>query len=377
MAKKKNADELEVLKKDDTSGRKKALEKALADIESDYGKGAIMRLGNYKMEDVDVISTGAIGIDLALGVGGIPKGRIIEIYGPESSGKTTLTLQIIAEAQKAGGETAFIDAEHALDPIYAKKLGVDIDRLLVSQPNNGEEAMEITEKLIRSSAIDLVVVDSVAALVPQAEIEGNMGDTHVALQARLMSQALRKIAGAMNKTNTTVIFINQLREKVGGYGNPEVTPGGRALKFYSSVRIDIRKGQQIVDGGKHVGNLTRVKIVKNKVAPPFKEVEVEMVYGQGISRMGSLIDTAIEFDIINKAGSWFSYGEEKIGQGREKVKKYLDENPEKAEEIKKKVMDKVKELTGFDKEEAEKEAKTKEKDTKKDVKDPKETKETK
>lgn len=377
MAKKKNADELEVLKKEDTSGRKKALEKALADIESDYGKGAIMRLGNYKMEDVDVISTGAIGIDLALGVGGIPKGRIIEIYGPESSGKTTLTLQIIAEAQKAGGETAFIDAEHALDPIYAKKLGVDIDRLLVSQPNNGEEAMEITEKLIRSSAIDLVVVDSVAALVPQAEIEGNMGDTHVALQARLMSQALRKIAGAMNKTNTTVIFINQLREKVGGYGNPEVTPGGRALKFYSSVRIDIRKGQQIVDGGKPVGNLTRVKVVKNKVAPPFKEVEVEMVYGQGISRMGSLIDTAIEFDIINKAGSWFSYGEEKIGQGREKVKTYLDENPDKAEEIKKKVMDKVKELTGFDKEEAEKEAKAKEKDTKKDVKETKETKETK
>ena len=374
MAKKKNADELEVLKKEDTSGRKKALEKALADIESDYGKGAIMRLGNYKMEDVDVISTGAIGIDLALGVGGIPKGRIIEIYGPESSGKTTLTLHIIAEAQKAGGETAFIDAEHALDPIYAKKLGVDIDRLLVSQPNNGEEAMEITEKLIRSSAIDLVVVDSVAALVPQAEIEGNMGDTHVALQARLMSQALRKIAGAMNKTNTTVIFINQLREKVGGYGNPEVTPGGRALKFYSSVRIDIRKGQQIVDGGKPVGNLTRVKVVKNKVAPPFKEVEVEMVYGQGISRMGSLIDTAIEFDIINKAGSWFSYGEEKIGQGREKVKTYLDENPDKAEEIKKKVMDKVKELTGFDKEEAEKEAKAKEKDTKKDAKEKKETK---
>ena len=374
MAKKKNADELEVLKKEDTSGRKKALEKALADIESDYGKGAIMRLGNYKMEDVDVISTGAIGIDLALGVGGIPKGRIIEIYGPESSGKTTLTLHIIAEAQKAGGETAFIDAEHALDPIYAKKLGVDIDRLLVSQPNNGEEAMEITEKLIRSSAIDLVVVDSVAALVPQAEIEGNMGDTHVALQARLMSQALRKIAGAMNKTNTTVIFINQLREKVGGYGNPEVTPGGRALKFYSSVRIDIRKGQQIVDGGKPVGNLTRVKVVKNKVAPPFKEVEVEMIYGQGISRMGSLIDTAIEFDIINKAGSWFSYGEEKIGQGREKVKAYLDENPDKAEEIKKKVMDKVKELTGFDKEEAEKEAKAKEKDTKKDAKETKETK---
>ncbi len=374
MAKKKNADELEVLKKEDTSGRKKALEKALADIESDYGKGAIMRLGNYKMEDVDVISTGAIGIDLALGVGGIPKGRIIEIYGPESSGKTTLTLHIIAEAQKAGGETAFIDAEHALDPIYAKKLGVDIDRLLVSQPNNGEEAMEITEKLIRSSAIDLVVVDSVAALVPQAEIEGNMGDTHVALQARLMSQALRKIAGAMNKTNTTVIFINQLREKVGGYGNPEVTPGGRALKFYSSVRIDIRKGQQIVDGGKPVGNLTRVKVVKNKVAPPFKEVEVEMIYGQGISRMGSLIDTAIEFDIINKAGSWFSYGEEKIGQGREKVKTYLDENPDKAEEIKKKVMDKVKELTGFDKEEAEKEAKAKEKDTKKDAKEKKETK---
>ncbi len=374
MAKKKNADELEVLKKEDTSGRKKALEKALADIESDYGKGAIMRLGNYKMEDVDVISTGAIGIDLALGVGGVPKGRIIEIYGPESSGKTTLTLQIIAEAQKAGGETAFIDAEHALDPIYAKKLGVDIDRLLVSQPNNGEEAMEITEKLIRSSAIDLVVVDSVAALVPQAEIEGNMGDTHVALQARLMSQALRKIAGAMNKTNTTVIFINQLREKVGGYGNPEVTPGGRALKFYSSVRIDIRKGQQIVDGGKPIGNLTRVKVVKNKVAPPFKEVEVEMIYGQGISRMGSLIDTAIEFDIINKAGSWFSYGEEKIGQGREKVKTYLDENPDKAEEIKKKVMDKVKELTGFDKEEAEKEAKAKEKETKKDAKEKKETK---
>ena len=275
-------------------------------------------------------------------------GRIIEVYGPESSGKTTLTLHIVAEVQKMGGEAAFIDAEHALDPIYAKKLGVDIERLIVSQPDNGEEALEITEKLIRSSAVDLVVVDSVAALVPKAEIEGNMGDSHMALQARLMSQALRKIAGQMNKTNTTVIFINQIREKVGVmYGSPEVTPGGRALKFYSSVRIDIRKADKILEGGVMVGNKTKVKIVKNKVAAPFKEVMLTMRYGKGLDTEGDIINLAIDFGVVEKAGSWFSYNGERIGQGREKVREYMEANPDKKEEIEEKVKQKAKESTSY------------------------------
>ena len=275
-------------------------------------------------------------------------GRIIEVYGPESSGKTTLTLHIVAEVQKMGGEAAFIDAEHALDPIYAKKLGVDIERLIVSQPDNGEEALEITEKLIRSSAVDLVVVDSVAALVPKAEIEGNMGDSHMALQARLMSQALRKIAGQMNKTNTTVIFINQIREKVGVmYGSPEVTPGGRALKFYSSVRIDIRKADKILEGGVMVGNKTKVKIVKNKVAAPFKEVMLTMRYGKGLDTEGDIINLAIDFGVVAKAGSWFSYNGERIGQGREKVREYMEANPDKKEEIEEKVKQKAKESTSY------------------------------
>ncbi len=275
-------------------------------------------------------------------------GRIIEVYGPESSGKTTLTLHIVAEVQKMGGEAAFIDAEHALDPIYAKKLGVDIERLIVSQPDNGEEALEITEKLIRSSAVDLVVVDSVAALVPKAEIEGNMGDSHMALQARLMSQALRKIAGQMNKTNTTVIFINQIREKVGVmYGSPEVTPGGRALKFYSSVRIDIRKADKILENGVMVGNKTKVKIVKNKVAAPFKEVMLTMRYGKGLDTEGDIINLAIDFGVVEKAGSWFSYNGERIGQGREKVREYMEANPDKKEEIEEKVKQKAKESTSY------------------------------
>ena len=308
---------------DTSMGKEKALELALSQIEKQFGKGAVMKLGEFKTTDVEAISTGALSLDVALGIGGIPRGRIIEIYGPESSGKTTLALHMIAECQKSGGEAAFIDAEHALDPVYAKHLGVDIDNLIVSQPDNGEEALEITEKLIRSSAVDLVVVDSVAALVPKAEIEGNMGDSHMALQARLMSQALRKIAGQMNKTNTTVIFINQIREKVGVmYGSPEVTPGGRALKFYSSVRIDIRKADKILENGVMVGNKTKVKIVKNKVAAPFKEVMLTMRYGKGLDTEGDIINLAIDFGVVEKAGSWFSYNGERIGQGREKVREY-------------------------------------------------------
>jgi len=308
MAKKKAVDE-----KDDKalSERAKVLDLAMKQIHKEFGEGSIMKLGENQKMNIKVISTGSMNLDMALGVGGIPRGRIVEIYGPESSGKTTFALQAIAAAQKAGGKVAFIDAEHALDPVYAKKLGVDIERLIVSQPDNGEEALEITEKLIRSSAVDLVVVDSVAALVPKAEIEGNMGDSHMALQARLMSQALRKIAGQMNKTNTTVIFINQIREKVGVmYGSPEVTPGGRALKFYSSVRIDIRKADKILEGGVMVGNKTKVKIVKNKVAAPFKEVMLTMRYGKGLDTEGDIINLAIDFGVVEKAGSWFSYNGE-------------------------------------------------------------------
>ena len=290
--------------------------------------------------EIEAIPTGALSLDIALGIGGVPRGRIIEIYGPESSGKTTLALHIIAEAQKIGGEAAFIDAEHALDPVYAKKLGVDIDNLIVSQPDTGEQALEITESLIRSGALDVVVVDSVAALVPKAEIDGDMGDSHMGLQARLMSQALRKLAGAINKSKTVLIFINQLREKIGVmFGNPETTTGGRALKFYASVRMDIRKIENIKQDGEIKGNRVRVKVVKNKVAPPFREAEFDVVYGQGISKEGNILDMAVNLDIVEKAGSWFSYNGERIGQGRENVKKYLKENPEMLDEIEKKVRD--------------------------------------
>ena len=324
----------------DNSEKRKALEAAMSQIEKQFGKGSVMKLGDFKETGVDAISTGALNLDIALGIGGIPRGRIIEIYGPESSGKTTLALHAVAEAQKAGGEAAFIDAEHALDPVYAKKIGVDIDNLIVSQPDTGEQALEIAEALIRSGAIDIVVVDSVAALVPKAEIDGDMGDAHVGLQARLMSQALRKLAGTINKTNATIIFINQLREKVGVmFGNPETTAGGRALKYYASVRMDIRRVEAIKQDGEVVGNRTRVKIVINKVAPPFREAEFDIVYGKGISKEGSLLDLAVTLDIIEKAGSWFSYNGERIGQGRENIKKYLSENPSLMAEIEKKVRD--------------------------------------
>ena len=324
--------------------KRKALENAIANIDKQFGKGAVMKLGDNVSMNVDVISTGALGLDLALGVGGLPRGRIIEIYGPESSGKTTVALHVIAEAQKNGGEAAFIDAEHALDPVYAKALGVDIDNLIVSQPDTGEQALEIAEALVRSGAIDVIVIDSVAALVPKAEIDGEMGDSHVGLHARLMSQALRKLSGVINKSKTTAIFINQLREKVGVmYGNPEVTTGGRALKFYASVRLDIRKVEAIKNGTEVVGNRTRAKVVKNKVAPPFKEAEFDIIYGEGISKVGSLIDVAVMYNIINKSGAWFSYEEQRIGQGRENVKVYLKEHPELIEEIDAKVRAAVKE----------------------------------
>ena len=318
--------------------KKKALEAAMAQIEKNYGKGSVMKLGEYKAMEIEAIPTGALSLDIALGIGGVPRGRIIEIYGPESSGKTTLALHIIAEAQKLGGEVAFIDAEHALDPVYSKKLGVDIDNLIVSQPDTGEQALEITESLVRSGALDVIVVDSVAALVPKAEIDGDMGDPHMGLQARLMSQALRKLAGAINKSKTVLIFINQLRDKIGVmFGNPETTTGGRALKFYASVRLDIRKAENIKQDGEIKGSRTKVKVVKNKVAPPFREAEFDIMYGEGISREGNVLDMAVNLDIIEKSGSWFSYNGDRIGQGRENVKKYLRENPEMLDEVEKKV----------------------------------------
>lgn len=324
----------------ENSEKKKALEAALGQIEKQFGKGSIMKLGEFHEMNVEAIPTGALSLDIALGIGGIPRGRIIEIFGPESSGKTTLALHVIAEAQKMGGEAAFIDAEHALDPVYAKHLGVNIDDLIVSQPDTGEQALEIAEALTRSGAIDVIVVDSVAALVPKAEIDGDMGDAHVGLQARLMSQALRKLAGVINKSKTVIVFINQLREKVGiMFGNPETTPGGRALKFYSSVRLDIRKIENIKTDGEVVGNRARVKVIKNKVAPPFREAEFDIVYGKGISKEGNVLDIGVNLDIIEKSGSWFSYNGERIGQGRENVKQYLSENPKVMEEIEKKIRD--------------------------------------
>ncbi len=314
--------------------KKKALDLAISQIEKQFGKGSIMKLGEASKLDLDYISTGSLDLDIAIGIGGVPRGRIIEIYGPESSGKTTIALHVIAEAQKEGGIAAFIDAEHALDPNYAKKLGVDIDNLIISQPDTGEQALEITEALIRSGAIDVVVIDSVAALVPKAEIEGEMGDSHIGLQARLMSQALRKLAGAISKSNATCIFINQLREKVGVmFGNPETTSGGRALKFYASIRLDVRKIDSIKQGEEILGNRTRVKVVKNKVAPPFKQAEFDIMYGEGISKEGSIVDAGVNAGIINKAGSWFSYNDIKLGQGRENAKEFLRQNPEIYQEI--------------------------------------------
>ncbi|NLC47965.1 MAG: recombinase RecA, partial [Tenericutes bacterium] len=312
----------------------KALEQVLADIEKQFGKGAIMKLGERGVRNIDVVSSGSIMVDQALGVGGYPKGRIIEIFGPESSGKTTIALHAIAEVQKTGGRAAFIDAEHALDPVYAKKLGVNIDELLLSQPDTGEQALEIVEALVRSEVVNMIVIDSVAALVPQAEIEGEMGDSHIGLQARLMSQALRKLSGIINKTNTICIFINQLREKVGViFGNPETTPGGRALKFYSTIRLDVRRGEQIKSGTDIMGNKTVIKIVKNKVAPPFKTADVEIMYGEGISKTGEIVDLASNMGIIDKSGAWFSYKGEKIGQGKENVKLLLKNNPDLYKEI--------------------------------------------
>jgi len=318
----------------------KTLDQVLADIEKQFGKGAIMKLGEKGVKNIDVVSSGSLALDQALGVGGYPKGRIIEVFGPESSGKTTIALHAIAEVQKTGGRAAFIDAEHALDPVYAKKLGVDTDELLLSQPDTGEQALEIVEALVRSEAMSIIVIDSVAALVPQAEIEGEMGDSHVGLQARLMSQALRKLGGVINKTNTICIFINQLREKVGIlFGNPETTPGGRALKFYSSVRLDVRRGEQIKVNGDVLGNKTNIKVVKNKVAPPFKTAEVEIMYGEGVSKTGEIIDIAANLGIIDKSGAWFSYKGEKIGQGKENVKLLLKNNPSLYAELEKKVRD--------------------------------------
>ena len=318
--------------------KKKALESALGQIEKQFGKGSVMKLGDFTAMNVEAIPTGELSLDVALGIGGIPKGRIIEIFGPESSGKTTLALHAIAECQKRGGEAAFIDAEHALDPVYAKHLGVDIDNLIVSQPDTGEQALEIAEALVRSGAIDIIVVDSVAALVPKAEIDGDMGDAHVGLQARLMSQALRKLAGVLNKSNTAIVFINQLREKVGiMFGNPETTPGGRALKFYASVRLDIRKIENLKQDGEVFGNRVRVKVVKNKVAPPFREAEFDIIYGKGISKSGNILDLGVNLDIVEKSGSWFAYDGTRIGQGRENAKRYLEENPEIMADIEKKV----------------------------------------
>lgn len=325
-----------------SSDKQKALDIALHNIQKQFGKGSIMKLGEQANMNIDVIPTGALSLDIALGVGGVPRGRVVEIFGPESSGKTTVALHIIAEAQKLGGIAAFIDAEHALDSTYAKNLGVDIDNLLVSQPDTGEQALEIAEALVRSGAVDIVVVDSVAALVPRAEIEGEMGDSHVGLQARLMSQALRKLTGAISKSKTTAVFINQIREKVGiMFGNPETTPGGRALKFYSSVRMDVRRIETLKQGTEMVGNRTRVKIVKNKVAPPFKQAEFDIMYGQGISREGTILDMGVDYDIVNKSGAWYSYKDEKLGQGRENSKDFLKENSDVCQEIERKIKEKL------------------------------------
>ena len=329
------------------SDKKKALETAMQQIEKMYGKGSIMRYGDGNVANVEAIPTGSLALDLALGIGGLPRGRVVEIYGPESSGKTTLALHVLAEAQKMGGEVAFVDAEHALDPTYAKALGVNVEDMLISQPDTGEQALEITEALVRSGAIDVVVVDSVAALVPRAEIEGEMGDSFVGLHARLMSQALRKLTGIINKTNTIVIFINQLREKVGVmYGNPEVTTGGRALKFYASVRIDVRRVETLKAGGEVVGNHVRAKVVKNKVAPPFREAEFDIMYGEGISKLGDLLDLAVKLDLVQKSGSWFSLGDVRLGQGKDAAKEYFRQNPEAAATLEKNVRENFHKLMG-------------------------------
>ena len=335
MAKNQNNNVAPATKKTGAEAKKDALATALAQIEKQFGKGAVMKLGDNTAMQVDAISTGSLGLDMALGVGGVPRGRIIEVYGPESSGKTTLALHILAEAQKKGGDVAFIDVEHALDPVYAEALGVDINNLLVSQPDTGEQAMEICEALVRSGAIDAIVVDSVAAMVPRAEIEGEMGDSHVGLQARLMSQAMRKLTSVIGKTNTVCVFINQLREKVGVvYGNPEVTTGGRALKYYSSVRIDIRRVEGLKDSsGQFIGNHTRAKIVKNKVAPPFREAEFDIMFGEGISKVGELLDLGVKLGIVQKSGAWFNYGDMRLGQGRDNSKQFLKDNPEIANDI--------------------------------------------
>ncbi len=348
MDKKKAAAVKPVVKLVDPEERKKALKTAMAQIEKTYGAGAIMFMGENRHLDIEHISTGSLMLDLALGIGGLPRGRIIEIYGTESSGKTTICLQAVAEAQKAGGTAAFIDVEHALDPVYAKKLGVDIDNMLVSQPDTGEQALEIIETLVRSGAVDIVVLDSVAAMTTRAEIDGDMGDAHVGVQARLMSQALRKLTSVVSKSNCVAIFINQIREKIGVmYGNPETTPGGRALKFYSSVRIEVRRGEAIKEGSEIIGSRTKCKVVKNKVAPPFKVAEFDMLFGEGVSKLGEIIDTAVEFDIIKKSGSWFSYDNMKIGQGREKVKVYLKENPQVCDEIEKKIREEFEKNTSL------------------------------
>ena len=348
MAKEKDKSKPKVVKMTDAEEKKKALESVFSVIEKEYGTGSIMKLGDANSVDVEVIPTGSLTLDMALGVGGLPRGRVIEIYGPESSGKTTVALHVVAEAQKMGGEAAFIDAEHALDPVYAKKLGVDIDNLIVAQPDTGEQALDIAEALVRSGALDVIVVDSVAALVPKAEIDGEMGDSHVGLLARLMSQALRKLTAVISKSGTVVIFINQLREKVGVmYGNPETTPGGRALKFFSSVSLDVRRGEVIKNGTELIGNKTKVKVVKNKVAPPFKTAEFDILYGEGISKEGNILDFAVENNISKKSGAWFSYNGEKIGQGRDNVRKYMVENKEFTAEIDRQVRELLKNNSGY------------------------------
>ena len=348
MAKEKDKSKPKVVKMTDAEEKKKALESVFSVIEKEYGTGSIMKLGDANSVDVEVIPTGSLTLDMALGVGGLPRGRVIEIYGPESSGKTTVALHVVAEAQKMGGEAAFIDAEHALDPVYAKKLGVDIDNLIVAQPDTGEQALDIAEALVRSGALDVIVVDSVAALVPKAEIDGEMGDSHVGLLARLMSQALRKLTAVISKSGTVVIFINQLREKVGVmYGNPETTPGGSELKFFSSVRLDVRRGEVIKNGTELIGNKTKVKVVKNKVAPPFKTAEFDILYGEGISKEGNILDFAVENNIIKKSGAWFSYNGEKIGQGRDNVRKYMVENKEFTAEIDRQVRELLKNNSGY------------------------------